>query len=217
VINGTALDYEPLPDGTYSLLDGSPGIRGRILKTDDYAEIKILISEALQGYAKTQQSSFNSIYGVVPENTQQNSVLGGGVSGAAAYSNLLSKKLAQDLEYVQVPAGTQFYIYTTDVFEPELRSIGGLKQGNLPKSGLDLQQASYNQLATQMANEANEELDQIKNQLEQSRLLEGAGQRATQNSLFERAKALISPTAPLGSTPINRNLSTPNQLPFARP
>jgi len=211
VINGMALDYEPLPDGTYSILDGSPGIRGRILKTDDYAEMKILISEALQGYAKNQQSTFNSIYGVTAENSPQNSALGGGISGAAAYSNILSKKLAQDLEYVQVPAGTQFYIYTSDVFEPELRSIGGLKQGNMPRSGLDLQQASYNNVATQFANETANQVEQIKQEIENSRLLDAAGQREAQSALFDRAKALLSPTTPSqgGGNLINRNLSTP--------
>jgi hypothetical protein len=213
VINGIALDAEPLPDGTFALTDGSPGIRGRILKTDDYAELKILISEALQGYAKTQQTQYQSVYGLVPDNTQQNAALGGGISGAAAYSNILSKKLAQDLEYVQVPAGTSFYIYTLDVFEPELRSIGGLKQGNQPKSGLDLQQASYAQTATRLAAEAAQEVDAAKAQVEESNLIQAIGSRQQQQqfqqSLLDRTRSLLGPTAPPGSTPLSRNLSTP--------
>lgn len=210
VINGVALDYEPLPDGTFAITDGSPGIRGRILKTDDYAELKILISEALQGYAKTQQSSFQSVYGVVPENTNRNAALGGGISGAAAYSSILSKKLAQDLEYVQAPAGTSFYIYTLDVFEPELRSIGGLRQGNAPKSGLDLQQASYTQMVTKLAEEAAEETDALKSQIEDSHLIEAAGQRMQQQSLIDRTRALLSPSStPGGGGALPRSLSTP--------
>lgn len=217
VLNGIALDYEPLPDGTFSLLDGSPGIRGRILKTDDYAELKLLISEAIQGYAKTQQSSFNSIYGVVPENTQSNAALGGGIGGAAAYSSLLSKKLAQDLEYVQVPAGTTFYIYTLDVFEPELRSIGGIRQGNMAKSGIDLQQASYAQTAAQIAAEAAADVDAVKAQIQESQILEQAGQRQLQQALIDRTRALLNPTtAPSGSMPLNRNLSTPLPPPARR-
>lgn len=218
VINGIALDYEPLPDGTFSLLDGSPGIRGRILKTDDYAELKLLISEAIQGYARTQQTSYQSIYGIVPDNTQSNSLLGGGIGGASAYSSLLSKKLAQDLEYVQVPAGTTFYIYTLDVFEPELRSIGGLTQGNTPRSSLDIQQANYAQTVAQVAAEAQEEVDAVKSQIEESHILEAANQRQQQQSLIDRTRALLNtPTVPpAGSTTINRNLSTPTS-PQGRP
>ena len=92
-INGIALDHEPLEDGTFAITDGSPGIRGRILKTDDYAELKLLIAEAVQGLAQNNQSQFQSIYGLVPENTNRNAALGGGASGAAAYSKLLAKKL----------------------------------------------------------------------------------------------------------------------------
>jgi hypothetical protein len=215
-INGIALDSEPLPDGTFALTDGSPGIRGRILKTDDYAELKILISEALQGYAKTQQSQFQSIYGLVPDNTQGNAALGGGISGAAAYSNILAKKLSQDLEYVQCPAGTSFYIYTLDVFEPELRSVGGLKQGNAPKSGFDLQQATYTQTVTRMAQEAAAEVDAAKAQVDESNLLQAIGsrqqQQQQQQSLLDRTRALLSPNAPPGSIPLSRNLSTPPAL-----
>jgi hypothetical protein len=217
VLNGIALDYEPLPDGTFSLLDGSPGIRGRILKTDDYAELKLLISEAIQGYARTQQSSFNSIYGVIPENTQSNAALGGGIGGAAAYSSLLSKKLAQDLEYVQVPAGTTFYIYTLDVFEPELRSIGGIRQGNMAKSGVDLQQASYAQTAAQIAADAAADVDAVKAQIQESQILEAAGQRQQQQALIDRTRALLNPSSPpSGSLPLNRNLSTPFPQPARR-
>lgn len=188
VINAIALDHEPLPDGTFALNDGSPGIRGRILKTDDYAELKIIVSEAIQGFMRNQQSTFNSVYGLVPENTSRNSALGAGSSGAAAYSNLLVKKLEKDLEYVQVPAGTSFYIYTLDVFEPELRSIGGLRQGNIARSGIDMQRDAY----TQMAATALQTASDLKTQVEESRVLEAA---AKQQSLFDRARSLISPNA----------------------
>lgn len=191
VINGIALDHEPLADGTFALTDGSPGIHGRIIKTDDYAELKLMVSEALQGYAKTQQSSFNSIYGIVPENTTENARLGAGIGGAAAYSNILVKKMEKDTEYVQVPAGTSFYIYTLDVFEPELRSIGGLRQGNTARSGFELQQEHY----TQMAMELMQRTDQSKMQQEESRIV-GAAAAARQQSLIDRAKALIGPAQP---------------------
>jgi len=137
-INGVALDHERLPDGTYGITDGSAGIRGQIVKADAYAELKILVAEALQGIMNNQQDQFQSIYGLAPQNTNRNAALGGGSQAASAYSRMLTDRLAQDLDFVRVPAGTQFYIFTLDVFEPGLASVAGLVQGEQPVSSWKL-------------------------------------------------------------------------------
>jgi hypothetical protein len=218
VINGIALDHQPLPDGTFGLLDGSPGIRGRIMKSDEYIELKILVSEALQGIMRSQQDQFQSIYGLVPTNSSKNAALGAGTGGASAYSNLLVQKMENDTNYVQVPAGTSFYIYTLDVFEPELRSIGGLRQGNTPVSGVQLQQSAYSQMAAAAAQKAAEfqaELAGRKVATEE----QAAAER--HEALVERTKALMVPTsgAPAGSPGGGGGASSPqpSRLPFGTP
>jgi hypothetical protein len=207
VINGIALDHQPLPDGTFGLLDGSPGIRGRILKTDDYIELKLLISEALQGIMRSQQSTFPTVFGLAPENNARNSALGAGTGGASAFSNLLVKKMEKDTEYVQVPAGTSFYIYTLDVFEPELRSIGGLRQGNTAVSGVQLQQSAYAQMAAAAQQKASEFQAQLTGQKLSA---EEDAAAARHDSLVERTKALLVPNTGAGagaSAPAPRSTS----------
>jgi hypothetical protein len=144
-ISGIALDHEKLSDGTFAVTDGSAGIRGRIIKNDEYAEVKILFAEALQGIMNNNQQQFQTIYGLAPQNTQRNAALGGGSQAASAYSGMLTKKLEQDLDFVRVAAGTTFYIYTLDVFEPEMASIAGLKQGNQPVTSWQLAQTAHAQ------------------------------------------------------------------------
>ncbi len=144
-ISGVALDHEKLTDGTFAVTDGSAGIRGRIIKNDEYAEVKILIAEALQGIMNNNQQQFQTIYGMAPMNTTRNAALGGGSQAASAYSGMLTKKLDQDLDFVRVAAGTTFYIYTLDVFEPEMASIAGLKQGNKPVASWQLAQTAHAQ------------------------------------------------------------------------
>lgn len=144
-ISGIALDHEKLSDGTFAVTDGSAGIRGRIIKNDEYAEVKILIAEALQGIMNNNQQQFQTIYGMAPMNTTRNAALGGGSQAASAYSGMLTKKLDQDLDFVRVAAGTTFYIYTLDVFEPEMASIAGLKQGNKPVASWQLAQTAHAQ------------------------------------------------------------------------
>lgn len=190
VINGVALDHQPLSDGTFSLTDGSPGIRGRILKTDEYAELKLLVAEALQGVMNNSQTQFQSVYGLVPENTNRNAALGGGSSGAQAYAGLLSKKIEKDLEYVQVPAGTSFYLYTTDVFEPELRSVAGIRQGNQPLTGVQEQQSMHQAVSAQFSMREEE----AKAKLEDARSAAAATEKAKeQKERLDRTKALFGP------------------------
>ena len=102
-----------------------------------------MVAEALSGIMNNQQSQFQTIGGLVPDNTNRNSALGGGSSAASAYSQLLTKKLDKDLDYVRVAAGTQFYIYTRDVFEPHLASIAGLTQGGKPTTSWQIAEEAY--------------------------------------------------------------------------
>jgi hypothetical protein len=142
-INGVALDHQRLADDSYAITDGSAGVRGNIIQNDQYAQVKILIAEALQGIMNNNKQQFQSIYGLVPQNNTRNAALGGGAQAASAYSGLLTKQLSQDLDFVRVGAGTQFYIYTTDVFEPEMASIAGLRQKNQPVSSWQLAEETY--------------------------------------------------------------------------
>ncbi|MDB6138513.1 MAG: Conjugation TrbI-like protein [Verrucomicrobiaceae bacterium] len=191
-ITGIALDHEPLPDGTFSLTDGSPGIRGRVLKTDEYAELKLLAAEAVKGLMNNGQSQFQSVYGLVPENTNRNAALGGGAGAAGAYAGILSKSLEKDSEYVQVPAGTSFYIYTTALFEPELRSIAGIRQGNQPTSGIDAQKAAFEAAASAASNSDSE----MRARLDQARAADFATAKSQQQTdQIERTKILFAPTS----------------------
>ncbi len=142
-ISGVALDHERLADDTYAITDGSAGIKGIIIQNDQYAQVKILIAEALQGIMNNNKQQFQSIYGLVPQNTTSNAALGGGAQAASAYSQLLTTQLSKDLDFVRVGAGTQFYIYTTDVFEPEMASIAGLRQKNQPINSWQLDEETY--------------------------------------------------------------------------
>lgn len=63
VFNSVALDreYEHEIDG-YGITDGSGGIKGRVLATDDLQELKMLASAALSGFARgTQDRTQNAL------------------------------------------------------------------------------------------------------------------------------------------------------------
>ena len=186
-INCVALDHERLPDGTYGITDGSAGIRGQIIKNDAYAEVKILLAEALQGMMNNGQEQFQTIYGLAPANSNRNAALGGGAAASSAYSDLLTKKLDQDLDFVRIPAGTQFYIFTRDVFEPDLASVAGLKQGGEAASSWQLAEQTY--LRAQAAEASGAE--KAATAAEQARKIDEQRKTAEQ---AERVRELVTPT-----------------------
>lgn len=185
-INCVALDHVRLSDGSYGITDGSAGIRGEIIQNDQYAELKILVAEALQGIMNNKQDQFQSVYGLVPQNNSRNSALGGGSQAASAYSGLLTKKLEEDLDFVRVAAGTQFYIYTKDVFEPDLASVAGLRQGGKPASSWQLAEETYQRAQAETASSAEKSVkvaEEIRKAEEERRTAERAA----------RVNRLVSP------------------------
>lgn len=214
-ISGVALDHERLEDGSFSITDGSAGIRGQIIKNDEYAEVKILIAEALEGMLNNNQQQFQSIYGLVPQNTGRNAALGGGSQAASAYSGLLTKKLDQDLDFVRVAAGTQFYIYTLDVFEPELASIAGLKQKSQAVASWQLAEEAYTRAQTQDRARSQQETIAAAEADKQRKQEEAAQQIQRANELISgagavRSDAQSSPAAS-GATPVILSTSSRSQ------
>ncbi|MCA1963110.1 MAG: TrbI/VirB10 family protein [Prosthecobacter sp.] len=201
-ISCIALDHEREADGTYGITDGSSGIRGQIIKNDQYAELKIMVAEALQGLMNNNQTQFQSIYGLVPDNTSRNAALGGGSQAASAYSQLLTKKLDQDLDFVRVAAGTQFYIYTLAVFEPELASVAGLKQGGKEASSWQIAQEAYARAEAQNTARAASAADTAAATRKAEEEKRAADRAARVNELIQGGSpAGAAPAAPEAPTP----------------
>lgn len=201
-ISCIALDHERLSDGSYALTDGSAGIRGQIVKNDQYAELKILVAEALEGMMNNNQQQFQSIYGLVPQNTSRNAALGGGSQAASAYSSLLTKRLEQDLDFVRVPAGTQFYIFTKDVFEPDLASVAGLRQGGKAATSWQLAEETYARAQAQAA-EATEQGAKVAEATRKAEEQKRTAERAA------RVSSLVNPGAGSTSSAIPSSSTTP--------
>lgn len=153
-IAGIALDHDSLDDESYSLTDGSAGIRGQVIKTDQYSELKLLIAELVSGLAANSQQTFQSVLGPVPENTASNSAFAGISTAGERYAELMLSRIETDLTFVRVPAGQTFYIFTEDVFEPNLASVAGAVQGNEAKSGFEIQREAYSSAVDAAASES---------------------------------------------------------------
>jgi type IV secretory pathway VirB10-like protein len=123
-LHGVALDMERNETtGTWQLTDGSAGLRGDILKTDNWAEIKLFVatflSAATTGLEDTTTSS-NALTGQTtqtPLSTPKNAALAGSSAVMNQYAQQILDSIKRDGFYVRVPAGKQFYLYVTQTID----------------------------------------------------------------------------------------------------
>jgi hypothetical protein len=142
-VNGLALDREKDADEDgWGITDGSAGLRGRLIKRDDLAEIKMfaatLLSGAAEAFTEKRATAFGSF--AVPSLT--NAPLQGAQSVIDRYANQIQQSIERDGFYVRVPAGKQFYLYVTQTMDRADAKLGGGLAGNAAANGSDTTSAT---------------------------------------------------------------------------
>lgn len=125
-VTGLALDHDRDPDtGTWGITDGSAGLRGKLLKTDNLAEIKLYVAALLSGAAEAFTDRQVSAFGTFALPSLQNAPLKGAQAVLDRYAQQILTAIERDGFYVRVPAGKQFYLYITQTVDEEDAKIGG--------------------------------------------------------------------------------------------
>ena len=133
VLEGIALDRErDEASGEFGLRDGSAGLLGQLLKTDDWQEIKLFASTFFAGVASGMQQLQNQAtpYGgvaQVPIASGRNAALQGTADVLNAYARQIQQAIARDGFFVRVPAGKQFYLYVTETID-QAKGVRGNSQ-----------------------------------------------------------------------------------------
>ena len=143
-IRGLALDREKDANGAgYGLTDGSAGIKGQILESDEYGDLKIFLATAIGAVANNSLSTTNQGFGNSITNSAQNVPLQGAQAVLDRYARRIEESQQGDGTFVRVAAGTEFYIFPLNVVEPQLASVANLAQGGKPKNSWDLARDAY--------------------------------------------------------------------------
>ncbi len=125
-VSGLALDHERDADtGTWAITDGSAGLRGRLLKTDNLAEVKLYAAALLSGAADVFTDKNTSAFGTFTLPSLQNAPLKGAQAVLDRYAQQILTAIERDGFYVRVPAGKQFYLYVTQTLDQDDAKIGG--------------------------------------------------------------------------------------------
>ena len=125
-LKGVALDREFSGDQEgWGITDGSAGLRGRILKTDDLAEIKLFAATLLSGAAAALTEKETTILGSIDSRSLNNAPLKGAQDVLKIYSHRILEAIQRDGFYVRVASGKQFYLYVVQTIDRSEAVIGG--------------------------------------------------------------------------------------------
>lgn len=125
-LKGVALDREFSGDQEgWGITDGSAGLRGRILKTDDLAEIKLFAATLLSGAAAALTEKETTILGSIDSRSLNNAPLKGAQDVLKIYSQRILEAIQRDGFYVRVASGKQFYLYIVQTIDRSEAVIGG--------------------------------------------------------------------------------------------
>jgi uncharacterized protein YcgL (UPF0745 family) len=132
-VSGVALDRDATTDvGSWDITDGSAGLRGRVIKSDDMAEIKLYVAALLSGAAGAFTQTQSTPYGSFALPSLQNAPLAGAQSVLQSYAQQVQQTIERDGFYVRVPAGKQFYLYITQTIDEADAKIGGSLAQEVP-------------------------------------------------------------------------------------
>ena len=117
-VSGIALDRQTDPGGTgWGIADGSAGLRGQLIKSDNLAEIKLFAASFLSAAGATLNQNQQTVLGYQLLPNTQNAALAGAQSVLGAYAKQIYDSIQQNGFYVRVPAGKQFYLYVTQTID----------------------------------------------------------------------------------------------------
>jgi hypothetical protein len=137
IMNGIALERDrDDTTGEFGLRDGSAGLVGQLIKTDDWQEIKMFASTFVAGFAGGLQQLQNvgtAFGGVtqVPIVSTRNAALQGTADVLNAYARQIQETIARDGFFVRVPAGKQFYLYVTETIDQAKGTRGNLANAEI--------------------------------------------------------------------------------------
>ncbi len=137
VLNGIALDRsKDDTTGEFGLRDGSAGLLGDLIKSDNWQEVKLFASTFLAGFAggmqqlQNQGTAFGGV-AQVPVASTRNAALQGTADVLNTYARQIQEAVARDGFFVRVAAGKQFYLYVTETIDVAKGTRGNIANAEI--------------------------------------------------------------------------------------
>jgi hypothetical protein len=127
-LNAIALDREfdnSTNQSGWAITDGSAGLRGEVIKSDNLADIKLFAATFLSGAASALTEKQQTIFGPINSPTLNNAPFAGAQAVLQTYAQQILDSIQKNGFYVRVPSGKQFYLYVLQTIDRADASFGG--------------------------------------------------------------------------------------------
>lgn len=129
-LKALALDREFSSDQEgWGMTDGSAGLRGRIIKSDDMADIKLFAATFLSGAAGALTEKQQTVFGPITSPSLANAPFEGAQKVLSIYAERIYEAIQKDGFYVRVPSGKQFYLYVVQTIDRADATVAGSTKG----------------------------------------------------------------------------------------
>src|SRR5262249_31891876 len=128
VVDAIALDREN-PQGndiTWGLADGSYGLKGDLISTNEIEKVQAFAAAALAAAAGSLQTRSPIAFGGRTNSTPRNASLAGTEEVLKELARQITEEIRRHGTYLRVPAGKQFYLYVRETLSPEAAKIATL-------------------------------------------------------------------------------------------
>jgi hypothetical protein len=109
----------------WAITDGSAGLRGEIITSDNLADIKLFAATFLSGAASSLTEKQETIFGPVNSPSLNNAPFAGAQAVLQTYAQQIYDSIQKNGFYVRVPSGKQFYLYVLQTIDRADASFGG--------------------------------------------------------------------------------------------
>jgi hypothetical protein len=109
----------------WAITDGSAGLRGEVIKSDNLADIKLFAATFLSGAAGALTEKQETVFGPINSPTLNNAPFAGAQSVLQTYAQQIFDSIQKNGFYVRVPSGKQFYLYVLQTIDDADASLGG--------------------------------------------------------------------------------------------
>ena len=125
-LKALALDREFSGDQEgWGITDGSAGLRGRVIKSDSMADIKLFAATFLSGAAGALTEKQQTVFGPINSPSLANAPFEGAQKVLSVYAERIYEAIKKDGFYVRVPSGKQFYLYVIQTIDRADAAVAG--------------------------------------------------------------------------------------------
>jgi hypothetical protein len=109
----------------WAITDGSAGLRGEIIKSDNLAEIKLFAATFLSGAANALTEKQQTLFGPINSPSLNNAPFAGAQQVLQIYAQRILDSIQKDGFYVRVSSGKQFYLSVLQTIDRADATLGG--------------------------------------------------------------------------------------------